>query len=600
MLHISADRSRTFLLSATVDFPDDVRTGVYTHEVLDDMMLHLKRLGVRRVNWLYYGDVDRDSFWAGGMFLNRYGPETIDRIGEPLAAAVTAAHRNGLEIHGVVKPYDIGGSGTYPEGSAESAKSVTRRIGGTVQFLVPFLERYPHTLIQRRPYKAPPGLSTLPIRKVRLLKDDASPTRIRKENLQFWTSQDNYRYQRKEVDFTLKEAVEPAPRDVRDSFDALVTAKGDPVRTLTLEGLNLTDRYILITTDFRDRTGDFTNTPLGMIEAYGLSPDPIPIVVATRSAMWQSPRDFRSYGMEFDSGFGQYLGDLDADNAIAKENIRWRSVSDDGVIAFARGKNETLASAPCEAYPEVVKLWSGWVDRILHAGVDGLSVRLNSHGGCNDEPNEYGFNEPLMVEYRERFGIDALEDHLVLKRLPLIRGEHVTAFLRETAKKVRRAGKKMQVHMHPDAFRPNPSPRERYWSLTNIDYDWRSWMRGGMMDGSIMRPSRFEGTPNPLYGQASRAGIEQTLTDPFVSDMLSTASEANVPVYFNGFVHLMDIDTYVPEMETVFRDERFSGFDLYEAAALLGPNFDGTGVEPLDDGFERIMAKSRELGLGRP
>ena len=257
MRHISADRSRTFLLSATVDFPDDVQTGVYTHEVLDDMMLHLKRLGVRRVNWLYYGDVDRDSFWAGGMFLNRYGPETIDRIGEPLAAAVTAAHKNGLEIHGVVKPYDIGGSGTYPEGSAESANSVTRRIGGTVQFLVPFLERYPHTLIQRRPYKAPPGLSTLPIRKVRLLKNDASPTRIRKENLQFWTSQDNYRYQRKEVDFTLKEAVEPAPRDVRDSFDALVTAKGDPVRTLTLEGLNLTDRHILITTDFRDRTGRF-------------------------------------------------------------------------------------------------------------------------------------------------------------------------------------------------------------------------------------------------------------------------------------------------------------------------------------------------------
>ena len=600
MRHISADRSRTFLLSATVDFPDDVRTGVYTHEVLDDMMLHLKRLGVRRVNWLYYGDVDRDSFWAGGMFLNRYGPETIDRIGEPLAAAVTAAHRNGLEIHGVVKPYDIGGSGTYPEGSAESANSVTRRIGGTVQFLVPFLERYPHTLIQRRPYKAPPGLSTLPIRKVRLLKNDASPTRIRKENLQFWTSQDNYRYQRKEVDFTLKEAVEPAPRDVRDSFDALVTAKGDPVRTLTLEGLNLTDRYILITTDFRDRTGDFTNTALGMIEAYGLSPDPIPIVVATRSAMWHSPRDFRSYGMEFDSGFGQYLGDLDADNAIAKENIRWRSVSDDGVIAFARGKNETLASAPCEAYPEVVKLWSGWVDRILHTGVDGLSVRLNSHGGCNDEPNEYGFNEPLMVEYRERFGIDALEDDLVLKRLPLIRGEHVTAFLRETARKVRGAGKKMQVHMHPDAFRPNPSPRERYWSLTNIDYDWRSSMREGMMDGSIMRPSRFEGMPNPPYGQASRAGIEQTLSDPVVGDMLSTASEANVPVYFNGFVHLMDIDTYVSEMETVFRDERFSGFDLYEAAALLGPNFDGTGVEPLDDGFERITAKSRELGLGRP
>ena len=174
MRHISADRSRTFLLSATVDFPDDVRKGVYTHEVLDDMMLHLKRLGVRRVNWLYYGDVDRDSFWAGGMFLDRYGPETIDRIGEPLAAAVTAAHKNGLEIHGVVKPYDIGGSGTYPEGSAESAKSVTRRIGGTVQFLVPFLERYPHTLIQRRSVQGA-SLDCLPCQSERSGSSRATP-----------------------------------------------------------------------------------------------------------------------------------------------------------------------------------------------------------------------------------------------------------------------------------------------------------------------------------------------------------------------------------------------------------------------------------------
>ncbi len=586
-----------FLLSATVDFPDDVLKGVYTREVLDDMMARLRRLGVRRVNWIYYGDVDRNSFWAGGMFQDRYGPETLDRIGEPLAAAVPAAHRNGLEIFAVVKPYDIGGSGTYPDGSAESARSVTRRIGGTVQFLAPFLERCPHTLIQRRPYRAPPGLATLPIRKIRLLKKDRSPTRIRKENLQIWTSRDNYRYRRREIDFTLQDTVEPAPREVRDSFDAPITAKGDPVRTLTLQGLNLTDRYVLVTTDFTDKTGDFTNTALGMIEAYGLGPDPIPIVVATRSAMWHSPRDFRSHGMEFDSGFGQYLGDLDADNTAAKENIRWRSVSDDGVIAFARGKNETLPSAPCEAYPEVIRLWSGWIDRALRTGVDGLSVRLNSHGGCNDEPDEYGFNEPILEEYRQRFGVDALEDDLVTQRLPRIRGERVTAFLRETAQKVRRAGRKMQIHMHPDAFRPNPSPRERYWSLTNIHYDWQTWLTDGLADGSIMRPSRFEGVPNPPYGQARRAGISQTLSDPVVRDMLSTAAAAAVPVYFNGFVHLMDTDTYLSEMETVLLDGRFAGVDLYETAALLRPRTDGAGVEPLDDRFESIMAKSREMGL---
>ncbi|MDA1349458.1 MAG: hypothetical protein O3A47_11450 [Chloroflexi bacterium] len=320
-------------------------------------------------------------------------------------------------------------------------------------------------------------------------------------------------------------------------------------------------------------------------------------MVASRSAMWDAPRDFRSHGLEFDSGFGHYLGDLDADNTTEKENIRWRSASDDGVIAFSRGKNETLASAPCEAYPEVIKLWSGWIDKTLQTGVDGLSVRLNSHGGCNDEPNEYGFNEPLLEEYRQRYGVDALEDDAVLDRLPRLRGEHVTAFLRDTAAKVRRAGKKMQIHMHHDAFRPNPSPRERYWSLTNINYDWKAWLAEGLADGSIMRPSRFEGVPNPAPGQAKRAGITHTLSDAVVKDMLASTGKAGVPIYFNGFIHLMTAEQYVSEMETIFRDERFAGFDLYEVAAILGPNSNGTRVEELDGGFDKIMAKSQELGI---
>ena len=593
-----------FLLSATVDFPDDVGRGAYTHQLLDEMMVQLKSLGVRRVYWLYYGDIDPDSDWATASFAHGYGPETLERIGEPVSAAVPVAHRHGLEIYAVVKPYDLfGGWGTYPEGSPEANATNVKRIGATVRDVDPFLERHPHALIRRRPFGGPPDLLALPVKRIRLLKMDDSPTRIRKENLEIWTSPENYRYQRVDADFTLEEAVEPSPREVRDSFDTVVTAKGAPVRTLTLEGLDLTHPYVVITTNFKDQEGDFRNTALGMVEAYGPGPEPLPVVVATHSSMWKFPRDlrtygdFRTYGLDFDSGFGAYLGDLDVDNTIAKENIRWRSVSDDGLIAFTKGKNETLVSAPCEAYPEVRKLWTGWIDRALQTGVDGVDVRLNSHVGCTDESFEYGFNEPLLEEYRQRFGRDLLTDAPDLEGLARVRGEHVTSFMRETSSRVRGAGKKMQFHMHPDAFRPNPSPRERFWSLTNIHYDWRTWLREGLVDGCTMRPSRFEGTPNLPPGEAKRAHISQTLADPVVSEMLALARETGTPVCLNGFVGLMDVDQYVDELETIFHDGRFGGFDVYECAEILRATPDSSRLVPVDDRLERIRGKVKELGL---
>ena len=80
-------RSQPFVLSVTVDFPDDVMGGSYTSELLDSMMAQLKAMGFSRVYWLYYGDAEPESYWGGGLFdypLIKYGRKTVDLIGEPL------------------------------------------------------------------------------------------------------------------------------------------------------------------------------------------------------------------------------------------------------------------------------------------------------------------------------------------------------------------------------------------------------------------------------------------------------------------------------------------------------------------------------------
>ena len=60
-----------------------------------------------------------------------------------------------------------------------------------------------------------------------------------------------------------------------------------------------------------------------MIEAYGDGPDPLPAEVASLSTIWHRPRDFRTGGLEFDSGFGVLQIALDADNSPYTGSDGW-------------------------------------------------------------------------------------------------------------------------------------------------------------------------------------------------------------------------------------------------------------------------------------
>jgi hypothetical protein len=578
------DRRKSFLLSATVDFGDDISDGPYTYELMDELMTTLKSMGVRRVNWQYFGDTDPDSYWFGDEFrlgAEKYGQITLKKMGDAFLAAVPAAHKHGLEIYGVLRPNEFGYAGTFPEGSpeVEDARGIDR-IGGTVRWAMPFIRRHPHMRLRRRPYKAPPDLESIPVRKIRLLKKDDSPTRIRKEHLQVWTSPANYRYERRDVEFTLKEAVEPAPREVRDHYGALVTAKGAPVRTLTMEGLDLPDKYILVTTTFKDQEGDFTNTPMAMVEAYGPDPEPLPITVAIRMGLWgpPSPRDFRTYGLEFDHGFGAFEGQLDEDNTARVEGVHYTVGPSDGIIAFARGKNEYVPVVPCEAYPEIRKLWSGWVDQMLDAGADGVDMRVHSHGNPINERFEYGFNEPLVEEYRKRFGKDLLADDADLGLLAQLRGEIFTDFMRDTSRRVRAAGKKMQVHIHTEAWRPDPRPAPMYWMPSNINYEWQSWMREGLFDGILLRGSADVDTKDPVALEA-----------------LDIAKEMGVPVYLNHGVSQME--QFQADLEATLLDERYAGFNMYETGGLVRAVGTASKLVHQKDRPARIREKAQELGL---
>jgi len=528
-----------FRLEVLVDFVDDAMTSLVpiTPGHVDAMMATLGEMGVTRVSWAYYGDGHGGYLLPSGLDDKwRNHADTLVALGNPLRVAAEAAHRHGLEIYAYYKPYETGPAIYFPDGSPEGHAfgRITHR-GGWLTWLDPFVVEHPDLRIRHRPDDSILDWSGVPICTLKLIKRDDSPTRITPEHLQIWTSQRNHRYQPRDVDFTVIEAVEPSAKEVRDVNGALIAKQGDPVRTLTLSGFQLTDAYVLVTTDFTDGTPDFQNTGTDILVALDAQGREIPGVFASGNGIWEADRvDFRGWGLIFDVGFGRSLVHLDAPNASGRQ----------GIIAFTRGRNAYLPGALCETEPAVQAFWLSCIAEMLDAGVDGIDFRVENHGTHTDYDAEYGYNDAVIEECARRGATDC-------ETIASVRGEAYTDFLRDAKALIASRGKRMRVNLNIDWFRADPPPGRRLAYSANIDYDWKRWIDDGLVDEAILR--LFQLPFNSIFD------------DSVAAEMIARCQEKGIPLTVNRYINV----DYPAEFARVRQDGRFSGFILYETASCL-------------------------------
>jgi hypothetical protein len=589
---------RDFLLSLTVDFPDDLELGAWSPALLDDLMRTLRAAGFRRVNWLDYGSaVDPDHPLYEPILVQRpFGPASLRAIGEPLPAAVAAAHRHGLELIAVMKPYAGASIITRPDGGPDAAGGGRlHRIGGYLDDGYRWLQDQPDLRIARQPAtRNPPDRPIRPadITALRLTKADDAPTRIDRDHLQLWTSPANWQYRLRDLPFELHEDVAPAPDEVRDYFGRLITARGAPVRRLTITGpggapLALDEPFVAITTTFRTGTPDFVTTPRSMIAALDAAGRELPSVVATRSATAYATRDFRTGGLEYDCGYGPFSTALDADNQARTEN--W-DTPQGGCVAIAPGVNDELSGAPCESLADVQANWLRWVDWLLAAGVDGIDVRISAHGTHTDEPHQYGFNDEILA---------AVEDAADATTVAGYRGDRYTDFLRAASRRTRAAGRHFLAHLHTEAFRPNPVHGALMGIPPTIDFQWQRWLDDGLLDGATLRTSWYES-----LGPQERDDLPALLASPVVAGTIDHARARGVPLSLNRYA--MDggvrreggrLEQYLDDLEYAYRHPALAGFDVYENWAVQQPSTDGSRLEAIGDFLPRIAERARRLGI---
>jgi len=561
---------RPFLVATTVDFPDDCQAIEFTPELLAQLMDRLQWAGIRRVYWNFY----TAGFWQ--IFASKFPEQgatarSLRNLGDPLALGCQMAHARGMEFYAIIKPYETGMSHSAPARSPEVAgKGGLPRIGGIGVGIEPWVMAHPEMRVRARAGDVPHGLDGIPVTRIQLRQRDLAPVRIRAENLQFWTSQDNFAYQRRDVSFTLQESTNTCRRDIYDVVGNLVTRRGDEVRVLDVAGLNLLDPFVVVTTDFPEDVGTFRNTAIEMIRAFGPDERPLPIVVASHKAVWQRPRDFRTGYLAYDCGVGDMSVCLDMSNAAQVcPNCRERGFSEcmqnplrpdyslcrDGIIAFAKGRNAYLPGSVCEAYPEVQDWWLSWVGDCLLAGVDGIDWRISNHSSWTDQPAIYGFNEPILKEYERRYGANPDGEPYDAALLGELRGDLYNGFLRRVKRRLQAAGKHMQLHVEVESFRPDAAQARWRTRPGNIVFHWRRWLREGLADAATLMGVNWM--------------PERILADALAQEAIAEAKAVQAPAMIRHPVWFSrDGKVHGDRLENVYRSGAVDGYNLYETQAM--------------------------------
>jgi hypothetical protein len=110
--------------------------------------------------------------------------------------------------------------------------------------------------------------------------------------------------------------------------------------------------------------------------------------------------------------------------------------------------------------------------------------------------------------------------------------------------------------------------------------------------------SWFEGLEDPPESPPDRSRLVNALVEPYAAESLNALVEAGVPAYLNRYIdRSVGFEEYLSDLERVYGDERFDGFDLYEFSIMAQATPDGTDLKSYKGRMAMIRAKALELGL---
>ena len=478
-----------FMIGMTIDFPDDFLFADRPWEEEDFRALPARwqEMGIDRFYWIYNGGKAFGK-WREFEYLF-WGRRTggadalFERVPDPLGVLVEEAHKLGMQAYAIVKPFDLGNDlRSFPDDPAQLPDERKRpwRCGGYGLGIAPFLMEHPHLFMQRHPYGTDPTVREKPIRRIKLYSRTDAPFPFSPQEIEFLVSDDNKTYRPYAGPIRIAEAVEERPEV---DYHWAGNRQGDAttrVRSLTLDGLNVTQRYCALRVKGEGGAPYLVNRLCAIAEVFTDGEEPLPFTlgVQARRALKSEGEDYRwAAGTLEENGanFELYFG-IPSFHRDGHTMDMWHAVfAHQNFLAFCKGKSPQIY-APCYAHDEALQFLLRFIGSCMDTGVDGIDLRLNSHNSTF-EPQAYGFNAPVVEEFKRRHGVDVLTEDFDWYAWQELHGEYLTHVVREATGLIHSRGAKAQAHLGMYC-----TVGDRVNGYLNRTHDWKTWLREGMLD----------------------------------------------------------------------------------------------------------------------
>ena len=180
-------------------------------------------------------------------------------------------------------------------------------------------------------------------------------------------------------------------------------------------------------------------------------------------------------GSQADAGYSGFP--YAVEDKLRVEHPEWRPVNRWGTWQHG---------GPIEfAYPEAREAMATYLAKaVIDGGYDEISFLTYAENFSQRYEDEFGYAEPIVEEYRQKFGVDIRKDDFNRDEWRKIRGEHVTEFLRLLKQKLAPHGKEIAVCVHGRNF-----DRAMLWLIdggvcTAGNFSWSidDWLKGDVVD----------------------------------------------------------------------------------------------------------------------
>ncbi|HHV63430.1 MAG TPA: hypothetical protein GXX51_12460 [Firmicutes bacterium] len=155
-----------------------------------------------------------------------------------------------------------------------------------------------------------------------------------------------------------------------------------------------------------------------------------------------------------------------------------------GFCWVSRDQKTPFMGVLCYEYPEVMEHRLAEMKEVLEYDIDGLYLCTRSHAKHSSpvrQEDYFGFNQPFVEKYKQRYGIDILTQDYEKEKLYAIRGESLTNFLSRVKKLTSSKGIPLSV-----GIMRTPYACMNMYPMAKLELNWRKWVDEGIVDELIV------------------------------------------------------------------------------------------------------------------